>query len=71
MYILRWFSVVVVGGGLVSCKIEYRDFLILQKFLNLDIPYSPKRPRNQTSPNSDNLGESDGCLNPSPLARGS
>ena len=58
-----------VGEGLVTCKIAYKDFSFARKVVDLNILYSHKKPRKQTTPNSDNLGESYGCLNSGLLAR--
>ena len=55
-------------GAIVYCKIAYRDFFICQK-VNWNVSHSPRKPGNQTAPNSDNLGESYGRLNSGSLAR--
>ena len=59
----------VVGEDLVYCKIVYKDFFIYQKVIELNVPYSHRKLGNQTAPNSDNLGESYGCLTPNLLVR--
>ena len=66
----KWIAgVVVVGRGLVICKIASSDLFFRQKSSNLNLSYSLKKLGNQTTPNSDNLKKSYGCLNFGLLAR--